>query len=71
MRETMDRLSRTSPDLFARNVAEGAPLGGPGGDCEAKGLTAAVVAKAQELSAAVMEGGSNGGFPEQGHNPYR
>lgn len=71
MRETMDRLSTTKPDLFARNVEAGALLGGPVGEPEARGLTAAVVAKAQELSAAVLEGGSNGGFPEQGHNPYR
>ena len=73
MRETMDRLSTTSPDLFARDVEEGAPLGRPVADADSEPKVPAptVVADAPELAAAAREGGSNGGFPEQSDNPSR
>src|SRR5262249_8563032 len=34
MRETMDRLSATNPDLFARDIGEGAPLGASSPDTD-------------------------------------
>ncbi len=71
MRETMDRLSVTNPDLFACDVEQGAPLGGPVAQPEPAIPASAVMDEAPELSAAAREGGSNGGFPEQGDNPYR
>jgi len=71
MRETMDGRSVTNPDLFARDVEQGAPLGGPVAQPEPAIPASAVMDEAPELSAAAREGGSNGGFPEQGDNPYR
>jgi hypothetical protein len=64
MRETIDRLCATSPELFARDIAESAPLGtaspGPGQD---KAASVAVDAEPRDCAAA-REGGSNAGFPE-------
>ena len=71
MRETMDRLSTTSPDLFARDVEAGAPLGGPVKDPEPVVPAPAVMSETPELSAAVREGGSNEGFPEESRSPTR
>jgi hypothetical protein len=71
MRETMDRLSTTNPDLFARTVEEGAPLGGAVGDSEPQASAPTLVADAPEVAAVAREGGSKGGFPEQGDNPSR
>lgn len=51
MRETLDRLCATNPDLFARDIEEDAPLGTPAVHVE------------PELCAAAREGGSNAGFP--------
>ncbi len=65
MRETMDRLSETSPDLFARDIEEGAPLGAKFTDREPGVPAPSVVDEEPELSAAAREGGSNGGFPEE------
>jgi predicted transcriptional regulator len=71
MRETMDRLSATNPDLFARDIGEGAPLGAssPGSDGDAP-LSTPVNAE-PELSAAAQEDGSNVGFPGQEQNLSR
>jgi hypothetical protein len=59
MRETLDRLCATSPELFARDIEENAPLGTPAPDQ----AQAAAVDVEQELCAAAREGGSNAGFP--------
>jgi len=63
MRETIDRLSETNPDLFANEIAEGAPLGAPSQVSHQH--TPATSANNPELRprAAAREGGSNGGFP--------
>jgi predicted DNA-binding protein len=71
MRETLDRLSATSPDLFARDVEEGAPLGAPSPDSDKDAPASTVMDAEPELSAAAREDGSNGGFPGKGHNPSR
>lgn len=62
MRETMDRLATTNPDLFAREVEEGAPLGAPSRE---SGHSAPAANRNREphRSAAAEEGGSNGNFP--------
>jgi len=62
MRETMDRLATTSPDLFTREVEEGAPLGAPSRQA---GHAAPVVGNRNmepHRPAAAEEGGSNGNF---------
>jgi|SRR6266536_1419663 len=69
VRETMDRLSATSPDLFARDIEEGAPLVAPSSDSDQDAPASAVVGEEPELSAVAREDGSNGGFPGEGHNP--
>ena len=71
MRETMDRLTATNPDLFAREVAEGAPLGAP--SREAGHAAPAVGERNREprRSAAAEEGGSNGNFPGHRKNLSR
>jgi predicted transcriptional regulator len=61
MRETMDRLGATNPDLFAREVEEGAPLGAPSRD--SGDATPAASGHNREPQAAAEEGGSNGNFP--------
>jgi predicted DNA-binding protein len=62
MRETMDRLSATSPHLFAREQV-GAPLGSTSAP-SAHGAAASTVADAESKpAAAVGEGGSKRGFP--------
>jgi predicted DNA-binding protein len=71
MRETMDRLSATSPDLCARDVDEGAPFGAPPADSGNEVPASAVVDAEPELSAAAREDGGNGGFPGEGDNPSR
>ncbi len=67
MRETMDRLSVTSPDLFARDLEEGAPLGSPSAQSDQNAAASTVADAKPALSAAAREDGSNGGFPEEGH----
>ena len=71
MRETMDRLSATSPDLSARDIEEGAPLGAACADSEQDVPASTVVDGEEEFPAAAREDGSNGGFPGEGHNPPR
>jgi hypothetical protein len=64
MRETIDRLCATSPELFASDIAESAPLGtaSPGADQD-KATSVAVDAEPRDCAVA-REGGRNAGFPE-------
>jgi len=71
MRETMERLSATSPDLFARDIEEGAPLGPSSPDTNQNAPVSTAVDAEPELSAAAREDGSNGGFPGQEQNLSR
>jgi predicted transcriptional regulator len=69
MRETIDRLATTDPDLFANEVAEGAPLG-----ASAKEFSRPIVATSASnvehgSRAAAREGGSNGGFSAERKSP--
>lgn len=65
MRETIDRLCATSPELFARDMEEGAPLGTPSPEPgEDKVAAVAVDAEPRHCTAA-REGGSDAGFPER------
>lgn len=68
MQDTMDRLSATSPDLFASEVAEGAPLAAS--KQEHPSVTSANNTEPQPRAAA-GEGGSNGGFPARRHSLLR
>jgi hypothetical protein len=66
MRETLDRISTTKPDLFAGGSGGGAPVE------PAPNATASTVADEEpELSAAAPEGGGNGYFPEGTHSLLR
>ena len=69
MRETMDRLSATNPDLFARDIEEGAPLGASPSDCDRNAPVSTAINAEPELSAAAQEDGSDGGFPGQQNLP--
>jgi hypothetical protein len=71
MRETMDRVSATSPDLFARDIQAGAPLGSQLTDQEPGAPAATAADQDSELPAAVRGDGSNGGFPAGRHIPSR
>jgi hypothetical protein len=71
MRETMDRLSATSPDLFVRDLEEGAPLGPQSADPEPGVPAPTGVDEESELSAAAREDGSNSSFPEENHSSSR
>jgi predicted transcriptional regulator len=71
MRETMERLSTTSPDLFAHDIEEGAPLGASSRDSNQKAPVSTAVDAEPELSAAAREDGSNGGFPGREQNLSR
>ena len=71
MRETMDRLSATSPDLSVSDIEEDAPLGAPSADSDPDVPASIVVDGEGESPAAAREDGSNGGFPGEGHNPPR
>jgi hypothetical protein len=64
MRETMDRLSTTNPDLFAHDIEEGVPLGPAVPDPEPDSLPSAIADEQPEQSAAAREGGSTVCFPE-------
>jgi hypothetical protein len=68
MRETMDRLSATSPDLLASDVEEGTPLGARSSDSDQDAPASNTVDEDPDLSAAAREDGSNGGFPGQEQN---
>jgi predicted transcriptional regulator len=63
MRETMDRLTTTHPDLFDREVEEGAPLGAPSRESARATPAAGDRNRKPQRSAAAEEGGSNGNFP--------
>jgi len=73
IRETINRLSATNRDLFARGVEEGAPLGTPcvqdNPDQDASAPT--ILNGELESSAGVEEGASTGDFRGEAHNPYR
>ena len=69
MQETMDRLTTTNPDLFARAIEEGVPLGTPIPDPEPDSPALAVVD--EQPSAVAQEGGSNDCFPEQSDRQVR
>jgi predicted DNA-binding protein len=71
MRETMDRLSATNPDLFARDIEEAAPLGASSPDSNQSAPVSTAVDAEPELSAAAQGDGSNGGFPGQEQNLSR
>ena len=71
MRETLDRLSATNPDLFGREIEEGAPLGAQSTEAEPEIMESAVKEEEPELVAAAREDGSNGGFPGEGPRPPR
>jgi hypothetical protein len=71
MRETMERLSATGPDLPARDIENAAPLRAACADSEQDLPASTVVDGEQEFPAAAREDGSNGGFPGEGHNPPR
>jgi predicted transcriptional regulator len=65
MRETLDRLSTTNPDLFARDIEDGVPLGTPVPDPEPESHASPVADEQPEPSAAAREGGSTACFPEE------
>jgi hypothetical protein len=71
MRETLDRLSATNPDLFARDIANGVPLGSPMPDHEPGDPAAASVDEQPEPTAAAREDGSSACFPEEGDHRSR
>ena len=63
MRETLDRLGAASPEHFARDIEQDAPLGTPAPDPGQDQARAVAVDVEPELYAAAREGGSNAGFP--------
>lgn len=69
MRETVDRLSATAPALFAHDIEEGVPLGTPSAEPYRSLPACAITDGAPELSAAVLEDGGDGDFPDGGRNP--
>jgi hypothetical protein len=71
MREMMDRLSATNPDLFAREVEEGALLGAPSREAGHAAAAAGGRNREPQRSAAAAEGGSNGNFPDSKEGPSR
>ena len=71
MRETMDRLSATNPDLFAREVEEGALLGAPPRESSHAAPAAPGRNSEPQRSAAAAEGGSSGNFPDRRKGPSR
>ncbi|MEO6779786.1 MAG: hypothetical protein ABI407_02035 [Bradyrhizobium sp.] len=72
MRETIDRLNATSPNLFTRKRAEHVSFG-TRSVADKLGFRAPTAAdNPQRCIAAVREDGSNGGFPEQTRSsPHR
>jgi hypothetical protein len=71
MRETMDRLRATNPDVFARDTNNDVPLGTPSADSPHDSSAATIATGELELSAGVREDASNGSFPEEAHTPQR
>jgi hypothetical protein len=71
MRETMDQLSATNPDLFARDAKDQVPLGTPSADAPRNASVSSAANGDLELSAGVQEDASKGNFPGKTRNPYR
>jgi hypothetical protein len=69
MRETMDRLIVTTPNLFALEPCT--PLGKHVENDEPDARPSFATSEESELSAAGREDGSNGDFPEERGNPSR
>jgi hypothetical protein len=66
MRETLDRLSTSNPDLFAADIADGVPLGTPSPDPVPDSAPSAIADEPLEHPAAVQEDGSRPCFPKAG-----
>ena len=64
MRETVDRLGTTAPELFAPDIKHGMPLGTPSAESNEGDSEEVITEPEPELLAAVGEGGSNDGFRE-------
>jgi predicted transcriptional regulator len=71
MRETIDRLSATNPDLFARDTDNEVPLGTPSEDTPHDSSAAAITNGELGRVAGVREDASSGSFPGEAHTPYR
>ena len=71
MRETIERLSETKPDLFASDTDQEVPLGNPSEKSDHGSSASNDPNGFLELSAGVREDASESRFPEDGHNPYR
>ncbi|MCC6887294.1 MAG: CopG family transcriptional regulator [Hyphomicrobiales bacterium] len=71
MRETMYRITTINPDLCARAIEEGVPLGAPIPDSEPDKPASAAANEQPEPSAVAREGGSNACFPEQSDRQAR
>jgi len=67
----MDRLSVTNPELFGRDIEEGASLGASPPDSDQNAPVSAAVNAEPQLSAAAREDGSNGSFPGHEQNLSR
>jgi predicted transcriptional regulator len=65
MRETMDRLGTTKPELFAGSIEKGIPLAAAEPSPERDRPASRVADKRPEQSAAAQEGGSNPCFLEE------
>jgi hypothetical protein len=66
MRETLDRLSASNPDLFAADIADGVPLGTPSPDPIPDSAPPAITDELSERPAAAQEDGSRPCFPKEG-----
>jgi Arc/MetJ-type ribon-helix-helix transcriptional regulator len=71
MRETMERLSTSNPDLFDRDIEEAVPLGAPVPDPEPGSPASAATDEQPEVPAAAREGGSTACFPKDGDHRSR
>jgi hypothetical protein len=69
MRETMERLSTEKPDLFARDLEHGVPLGAQARDPYSDIPVSTLQHERPEVPAAAPEGGSHGGFHRPGPSP--
>jgi predicted transcriptional regulator len=66
MRETLDRLSTSNPDLFGTDMANGVPLGTPIPDPAPDSAPSALADEPSERPAAAQEDGSRPCFPKEG-----
>lgn len=71
MRETMERVSEASSDVFTRDMEEDAAPCSKLTDPESGVLGPSVVDEEPEPLAAAPEGGSHGGIPEERDSPSR